>query len=1113
MTGTTSTSSTSTSPPTASPRDRTNIFDRIESHFSLPLGYSSACFLLGDWNFLEIDEERFHLKANTFSRESPANINSFHNVFANFTELHQPDFTRAGAKDGALETFSRIDRAYTSLPTTTLLDASVSAGVWAPTLAAFEISDRRPVCFSIRPRPHSDSQVPASIPSWIAGHDHYPEAFERVIQSFSFAADPVVALAQLKSAFHDSAGLTMEHIRNKPAATTDEKLHWAISLARAARARSPCGIRQAAARYPHLKSYVNEVKFNTSTSDDTTSRVACELPALLPGAVRAAPPQVPFDGFLQAPVSIIADKLHEHIADLNRLSLEAKIADANVSDLPSGGGRIELLRRQAAAWRKRGKRLHLQAIRHDDGSILTDPERAVDALAAHWQPIFQRSPIDPSLNHIANSGTKTFPVDTSWDITCDDFASLISKVKDSAPGPDGIPHSCYKHTINHSSPILFKAYEHFLARGIVPSGFNYNNLICIPKGEDSPCDVDGFSARTPAQTRPITLGNTDNKIMSAAINRPLATATAEVIEDYQQGFIKGRSIANQVLMLDGMSTLTAKYNSRDSATILLDIAAAFPSLSHDAIFSNLEHRGLPGPLLRLIRALYDDVIADIRIGSATRKLIISSGIKQGCPLSATIFALVFDACISFLISRPLLSHIRVFAYADDLAVIITKIWETIQTLCRTFDLFEKIASLRLNWKKTVFVPLYNTSIDAFRDAILVAAPSAEQAAFATAAKYLGVMVGPGALEKQWIEVRPKMKTNARSLKHLAFGPIANLQWYNRVVSSLASHIGQFVEPDSSMIRTETATMAIATAGPCGALPAAVLSNLRVLGCSASYNSIMRTSVAARFRVSCTSPAFETLERLHHEADHENLDALFVPQLQDWIQRSIFISMARLRKRLLDIPSIHAIKDEHRIQSKVNRILCHRDICASDLRKTLLARAGYWLKKFHVPRQADDLWDPLPPLRRLAGMTPPGVLLTALRSIANAWPTESRIARTSGSCPFCGTGPDALSHFLGCPVVTAAREACFPRLAGQFSDPLFLLLVPLRSISQSATTRAATFSASLFLDCLFVARCAAVHGVQSEASLTQLIRGRLRQHSLAGGIFRRRMLHVVRMTDP
>ena len=98
------------------------------------------------------------------------------------------------------------------------------------------------------------------------------------------------------------------------------------------------------------------------------------------------------------------------------------------------------------------------------------------------------------------------------------------------------------------------------------------------------------------------------------------------------------------------------------------------------------------------------------------------------------------------------------------------------------------------------------------------------------------------------------------------------------------------------------------------------------------------------------------------------------------------------------------------------------------------------------------------------------------------------------------------HFVGCPTVQEVRTKLFPRLRGEFADPLFIVFVPFIAYNTSAG-KAALLSAGLLMDALYVARATLVHNSRHGASSESLVRGRLRQHSLTGGLLRRRIVHI------
>jgi endonuclease/exonuclease/phosphatase (EEP) superfamily protein YafD len=59
--------------------------------------YRAAVFILGDFNYLEADDSRYHASSGKFTRDSNTLPLMFNNIFPEFIELAQPDFTRAGA--------------------------------------------------------------------------------------------------------------------------------------------------------------------------------------------------------------------------------------------------------------------------------------------------------------------------------------------------------------------------------------------------------------------------------------------------------------------------------------------------------------------------------------------------------------------------------------------------------------------------------------------------------------------------------------------------------------------------------------------------------------------------------------------------------------------------------------------------------------------------------------------------------------------------------------------------------------------------------------------------------------------------------------------------------
>ena len=179
----------------------------------------------------------------------------------------------------------------------------------------------------------------------------------------------------------------------------------------------------------------------------------------------------------------------------------------------------------------------------------------------------------------------------------------------------------------------------------------------------------------------------------------------------------------------------------------LDFAAAFPSMAHAFIFLVLEAIGVPCNIIRAIRKLYINNSHDISFGgSSFSGFVVSAGMKQGCPLSGVLFVICADVLVRALLKRIPQELGMVRAYADDIALVLSRASVLIPCLCILFEIWERATCMALNLKKCVAVPLSWLTLQSFRDMLLVVAPQWSVFKVTTNAKYLGVYLGPGGVE-------------------------------------------------------------------------------------------------------------------------------------------------------------------------------------------------------------------------------------------------------------------------------------------------------------------------------------------------------------------------------
>jgi hypothetical protein len=115
-----------------------------------------------------------------------------------------------------------------------------------------------------------------------------------------------------------------------------------------------------------------------------------------------------------------------------------------------------------------------------------------------------------------------------------------------------------------------------------------------------------------------------------------------MVSQEQKGFMRNRSGADHILEMD-LFGLDFARRFTDSAYIFFDMKAAFPSVSHSFVMRVLRKRLGDCPLYRAIEDLYRDLAAEIQVaGCVSDEFPIECGVRQGCPLSGTIFAVAFQ---------------------------------------------------------------------------------------------------------------------------------------------------------------------------------------------------------------------------------------------------------------------------------------------------------------------------------------------------------------------------------------------------------------------------------------------------------------------------------------
>jgi ribonuclease HI len=376
------------------------------------------------------------------------------------------------------------------------------------------------------------------------------------------------------------------------------------------------------------------------------------------------------------------------------------------------------------------KRQFLTSLREDATSApKNNNSEMTSIIQKFWGEIWDErpSPEEDSLRKYLEDHNVTVPSELIPLIPdVDDIIDLIHGSSNSSPGPDGIPFSILRKYAALLAPIIREIIVS-LADGILPPpDFNYGLLHLFPKNHSNVI----------ADTRPITISNTINRIIAKLLTIAITPAAQHILHNSQKGFIPGRQGSDHIEDIT-KSYYSALGKKEQMYILFLDTKKAFDSIDHKFIFLTLERINMPPWFIFALMGLMNNItVFPILAGSLANdhSIRIKRGVKQGCPLSPLLFALVYDVLLRKL---SFISQIQGFGFADDLAVICETI-ELIITTLRIIKTFSSFSGLGLNYPKTIILTSLPPS--PVVKSLLILAGFAN-IKFGTQVKYLGLLIG------------------------------------------------------------------------------------------------------------------------------------------------------------------------------------------------------------------------------------------------------------------------------------------------------------------------------------------------------------------------------------
>ena len=174
------------------------------------------------------------------------------------------------------------------------------------------------------------------------------------------------------------------------------------------------------------------------------------------------------------------------------------------------------------------------------------------------------------------------------------------------------------------------------------------------------------------------------KIYAILLNNRLSEIVENKLGDFQMGFRANRSTIDNIFMVRQIFEKCYEYNI-ELHNIFVDYSA-FDSVNRNKIIGCLVKYEVPKKLIKLIGLTLTNSIAKVKIGNQfTNEFRIVSRVKQGDPLSATLFSFDIDNVLKQIdLKGNISTRIKqCSAYVDDILL-------TTRTMHALEDTFKKL---------------------------------------------------------------------------------------------------------------------------------------------------------------------------------------------------------------------------------------------------------------------------------------------------------------------------------------------------------------------------------------------------------------------------------------
>ena len=350
------------------------------------------------------------------------------------------------------------------------------------------------------------------------------------------------------------------------------------------------------------------------------------------------------------------------------------------------------------------KTCHIIQIETDKGHILNDENDILNEIQTFYHSLYTEKDFEPRnkdlfLNDNIPKLDDCATQKCEKEITIEECSKALKKMKNrKTPGTDGFTVEFYKMFWTSIKDLVLESFYFAFDVGELSIDQKRGIIKLLPKKDKILKFLKNW--------RPISLLNTDYKILAHILASRLQEILPDIIHPDQNGYIKNRFIGCNIRTIyDIIDFSENKYDA--NLITFIDYEKAFDNIKISYLLDTLKHFGFGTTFQKWIKIMYTNISSCVmNNGFSSIFFPLSKGVRQGCPLSALLFILVVETLAIEIRNNSNITgvkyqdhEIKISLLADD-TTIFTDDVKSLHIALEIIKSFKIASGLRINQSKT-----------------------------------------------------------------------------------------------------------------------------------------------------------------------------------------------------------------------------------------------------------------------------------------------------------------------------------------------------------------------------------------------------------------------------